>query len=514
MRKLLFYLTNSRLTAYRWEGRVLSAGLAFEHNENGWEKFSTWTAQGPRWPAHLLVDLIEEDFQRDTVPHVLGKARAALLERRLNQSYRDTPYRRATLQGREKDGRRDDRVLFSALTNATQIKPWTDVLLRHDVPLVGIHSVSLLGASLPARLGLDHGAVLLVVRHECGLRQTFLHDGQLYFSRLTPLTADDPQQIAKVLMDEIAKIRQFLASTRQLGRDQPLQVAIVADRHTLGTLEAAGAGSHQLVPLDELVHHLGLKTPAESTHADTLYLLQVCTKGLAPHYVLPAARRFYRLWQTRLALNGLSVITLAAATLWTASNLLSSFNAVTEMRRLEADAAVLAARQQAVLASMPETDIDPHEMKLAVDLEELIARNAPSPLPLVGLLGRALEAHPEIRLQRLYWRAGNLDAAGLPGATAGGGEAQPVVAADIGIPEATSQQLLIEGEVVPFDKDYRRALDSVNRFAVVLAEDPRLKVGVDQAPLDVKSAGVLSGEAGREDAEAKASFVLKLSWNP
>jgi len=38
----------------------------------------------------LLVDLIEEDFRQEAVPHLLGSKRTALLQRKLEQFYRGT----------------------------------------------------------------------------------------------------------------------------------------------------------------------------------------------------------------------------------------------------------------------------------------------------------------------------------------------------------------------------------------------------------------------------------------
>ena len=51
-------------------------------------------------------------------------------ERRLAQSWRDTPFRCAHIQGREEGGRRDDIVLLSALTNPATLAPWLDALER------------------------------------------------------------------------------------------------------------------------------------------------------------------------------------------------------------------------------------------------------------------------------------------------------------------------------------------------------------------------------------------------
>ncbi len=104
-RKQLLYLTNDQLTAYQWEKGSHSIGHIFPNDEDGWEDFSLYLGGSHNTLTYLLADLVEEDFQRDTLPHVLGRSRQALVQRRLSQLYRDTPYRQAIRQGREESGR-------------------------------------------------------------------------------------------------------------------------------------------------------------------------------------------------------------------------------------------------------------------------------------------------------------------------------------------------------------------------------------------------------------------------
>ncbi|MDP3483596.1 MAG: hypothetical protein Q8S05_09850, partial [Sulfuricella sp.] len=77
-RRQLLYLTNDQLTAYQWEKGSHSAGRSFPNDETGWEAFSRHLAGSQNTPIYLLADLIEEDFQRDSLPHVLGRSRRAL----------------------------------------------------------------------------------------------------------------------------------------------------------------------------------------------------------------------------------------------------------------------------------------------------------------------------------------------------------------------------------------------------------------------------------------------------
>ncbi|MGB8856864.1 MAG: hypothetical protein WCC58_09375, partial [Burkholderiales bacterium] len=140
LEKHFLYLTNHQLISVISRAEKFGAQRVFMLNESGKNEFDVYLGSIKSIPAYLLTDLIEEDFRSDTIPHVKPRDRAQLLERKLGQAYRYTPYRHATLQGRESDGRRDDRVLYTAITNPDLLKPWIDLLTAHKIPLMGIYS--------------------------------------------------------------------------------------------------------------------------------------------------------------------------------------------------------------------------------------------------------------------------------------------------------------------------------------------------------------------------------------
>ncbi len=78
---------------------------------------------------------------------------ALLLDRKLNQMFRGTPFRHAVVLDRESAGRRDDRVLYTSITNPELLTPWLDLLDAARAPLVGIYSAPLLSARLLKPLG-------------------------------------------------------------------------------------------------------------------------------------------------------------------------------------------------------------------------------------------------------------------------------------------------------------------------------------------------------------------------
>src|SRR5450631_1569741 len=168
-KKTLLFLSADHFQAYIWDKGILSDSQYFNNDANGRDQFSGYLKLH-RNPAYLLVDVIEEDFRQETVPHLVGKNRRDLIGRKFEQYYRNTLFRQAKVLRRQEDGRRDDEMLFSALTNPQRISPWLDTLLTNSIPLIGIHSLP--NISLPLLKNIDSEHVLLVSwEKHAGLRQ-------------------------------------------------------------------------------------------------------------------------------------------------------------------------------------------------------------------------------------------------------------------------------------------------------------------------------------------------------
>src|SRR5262249_54775877 len=154
--------TNTRLVSLTTRGKHIVSRREFAVSGAGAAAFERYLAPLGAHPAHLFVDLTEEDFRLDTIPHVGASDRDAILNRKLQQIYRSTPYRHAQLQGREAEGRRDDRVIYTAVTNPEVLRPWIEILERLKVPLGGIHSVAVASGRLLDELDLLFPHALLV----------------------------------------------------------------------------------------------------------------------------------------------------------------------------------------------------------------------------------------------------------------------------------------------------------------------------------------------------------------
>ncbi|BAN34416.1 hypothetical protein SCD_n00569 [Sulfuricella denitrificans skB26] len=522
-RKQLFYLTNDQLTTYQGEKGNYSAGLSFPNDETGWEAFSRHLAGSQNTPTYLLADLIEEDFQLDSLPHVLGRSRRALIQRRLGQLYRDTPYRQAVQQGREEFGRKDDQMLFSALTNVELLKPWLNALMKQKVPLTGIYSPALLSTTLIKKLDLVSDNLLLVTHQASGLRQSFFQGSALKFSRLTTLPDHNPDTVADTTARETANTQQFLASARLLPRGKTLDAVILTHGESLQMLQSAchdtPALAHRFLDLTDAATQLGLKNPGSVTLCDPLFL-SLLGATPASHYAQTEQTRYYSLWQARLVLYILSAGVVTGALLSAGANGLEALQHYRQSQQIAIETSLAQSQYQTIIRSLPHTAASPQDMKAAVNIEQMISRNAPAPTQLLGTVSRALDILPQIRIDQLHWRVST--EAETTDNPADPQQHQPVPGVAepapssvlIGIPKKPNQILLIEGEVVSLRQDYRTALESVRLFAAELGKNKLLRTEITRPPLDIKPSVKLTGNAGVEETDTKTRFIMKLTLRP
>jgi len=512
-RKLLLHLTGERLCCWLWERGALAAGPCFDASAEGAQGFSAWLTGRQETPALLLADLVEEDFQRHLLPHVAGRAGITMRERRLSQAWRDTPYRCAQVQGREPEGRRDDVVLFSALTKPVLLAPWLDALDSQQVPLAALYSPALLSAAVLPEEARREPHVLLVTEHASGIRQTYFQFGSVRFSRLA--------QAATSAEQEAERTRQFLAGSHMLPRDAPLQVLALLPLARIAA-PAAPRIAPQLdwrdMPLEEVAarHHL----PA-TDNPDVLFLGLAARTAPQGHYPLGPRQHYYSLWRARKSLFASSAMLAACCLLWIGSNIAGYVLARSHIQELRKEAQGYTSAYRRSMSSMPPAVDKTANMKAAVHIAQMVARQGPWPHDAMSRLSEALERSPQIRLIQLDWRANApgvvpvTSSSAFPGAPASPALVAPQSSMLIGIPRAPAQQLRLQAEVLVEQDDYRSVLLSMNRFAQELARTPGMLVEIEQLPFDVRPNVKLSGKAGAQPGLGeRARFTLNVRWSP
>ena len=405
-RRCVLFLDSEGLAAWFWRGGWLERGPDFSPDEEGFGAFETWLAMQSGTHFTLLADCVEEGFQFETIPYVVGRDRAALLSRKLAQLFYGSPYVSSVSLGRERGGRRDERMLFVALTRPAQLEPWMERLRAADVVIVGITTTALLiSATLRQSLRVLP-RVLTVCRTATGIRQTLFEDGRLRFSRLAVLPPNGPNWTESVLF-EVQKTYQYLVAQRSIARNSTLSVVVLANAVEHAALRAACGDnelfSFSLLDLGDRERGLGLRTPSHESDA-TLLLAHLAARDTGTVQLAPSRdRHSYRWWlaqRTTLAVGVIGLILSMLIALRTEIDTRALDQASDEIR-LDTQARQL--RYERLLSTMPRLPASVESIQGVVRELDEIAVLGRGPGPALVRISRVLNRHPEIDLQRLEW---------------------------------------------------------------------------------------------------------------
>ena len=475
-KKLILCATNQSLTAGLWHGTKLQSYAVFNNSDADYTTFSEFLAQHSGTSIYLIVDAIEEDYKLETMPHTTGSARREIVERKLSNFNRNSVYRAAHFINRSIDKRKDDNFLFVALNNSDFLQGWMNVIQANHAPLVGVYLLSMLSQAVVRQMKLMGPHILLCERLSSGLRQTYLHNGRLRMSRLTPMKDIKPNQLAYFYLVEIEKTQMYLASQRLIANETSIQL-IMASMDNSHAEIAKGISQEQgleckLVDILAYAKNINISPDLVKTHPEFLHM-QLLANGNVPDNLAPAT--FSKIHSIN---NIRRIINIATACIATIGVILAAFYAwqgAQQKDQLQFISAQTRSQQQQyeeVAKNFPSTPIASTELKIAAELAQTIKGNSQSPRQLMQVLSDAFEASPEIELTRIRWVQTNdrelKDDAG--GANSGQiASNQPAAAASD--PTKLIQVGFINAEIKGFTGDYRAALNSVNQFVIRLREN-------------------------------------------
>jgi len=443
-------------------------------------------------PVWLLVDSVDEDYRLETLPHVFGKARQEMLERRLRQIYRGQPFCTAWRQGRDKDGRKDDRYLFAALNDSDWLTPWLSAIHSLGFPLAGVSLVSSAAQALMTRLKIPEPQVLLVSRQSAGLRFSYFQQGVLRFSRLTPGDRDegDHNEINRGELncaDEVSRTLLYLTSQRILPREVRCTILLLdlEANHapTLASLNADPLFDARQLSADQLA--TALNVPEEFLRAAPGVALLGAQAGTPPIFNLAPGKltRNYQLHSIRRVINGAAFACLLGGTAAAGAQWLQANQYKSNTLDLTQNLARNESLYQETLKQYPIVTVPPDILRQAIQVAGQLESGARSPEAALSALSQALERHPQIILQSLTWD---------DPLTSGKGK---------------GSHLDVRAQVEPFDGNYRVAVDQIKSFIATLSAQPELSVvTLIEGPVSSASNTPLTGSTLARSSQAEARF--------
>lgn len=522
--KRLLYMTAQRLQAYTWKAGDLAADAGFDAGEPGVAEFARYLAGAPGSLYYLVADVAEEDFFQENIPYVRGKDRQSLLGRKLAQRYRDTSLAMTLSLGMQEGGRREERILYSSFTNTQQFQPWLATLRSSEARLVGVFSLALIAPLVAKRLNIALERFVLVSVQEGGMRQSYVENGMIRFSRLGRADPSDPRATAEGCAAESNRILQYLTNLRILPREAVTLEVIALVPEAQHAIYQASWGDNprlnlKLIDLEPACKTAGLKSAPPAMLGERLFLHVLAMSQPAKQYAGDTLRRFYNLWRVRVALlaggAAVCIFSLLLAGLRTVE--LGQLNdAVRSNSQKEAR---ITQEYDRVQTTFPKTPLPRESLKVAVGMGGAILRQSRTPDRFLSDISQALAAVPQVELDKLDWSIG--DSASTRGADAAKSGASPAPSKAAPPPNAAapSGSAVSLFEVVEIDahingltgNDYRAINVMVQQFVAALRQRPGLEVIGTRTPYDAITEKPITGEVGEENRAGVPTINVRVS---
>ena len=527
------YLANSRMVSMTTRGKRIEMRREFAVSGAGVAEFERYLGGLEDIPAHIFTDLSEEDFRLDTIPHVGARDRDAIMARKLGQIFRSTPFRFATAQGREAEGRRDDRVVYTAITNPEVLRPWVDALEKREVPLAGIRSTAVFSAVLLEELDLAYPHTLLVTFSPGeAMRQTYFRNREIKFSRLTPVDLEPGQSLGAMIAEETTRTWQYLDSLRFFQPEDRLEVCVMVhpnDRPGVQPeLRDFAQIQYHLLDIEIVATKLGLKPPPLGSSAEEVFVHLFQIRPVANHFATPEMRRFDTLRRARQALTRASLVALAAGIAWGGYNLLGVARSNDDDVKLQQQLNALNGEYDEITRVTPSFGVGGSTMRDTVAFYNAAMKSYPAMPEFLAELSQVFGHHETVRLSQVAWVATDNDKAMPALASIGGRTIAPVHAVARGAENGTTpaastedsnppfaggrfEVAMLEGSVRVAPNDYRGAVAEVQRLADDIGNLVGYRADVVESPLDVRPGLALQGRhAEREPDALEARFVLRV----
>lgn len=506
-RRCLLHLDSDGLRPWLWHDGTLHSQDFFPPDDAGHAAFALWLESHLDLRFTLVADCVEEGFQLDTIPHVLGADRKALIARKLAQFFYGSPYATAIPLGRDTGGRRDDRLLFLALTRPQMIEPWLDALRLAGAVLTGVTSAAVLLGHALAPLLRDQHRILVVCRTDAGLRQTLFEEGRLRFSRLATTPSAGPSWTGAIPF-EVQKTYQYLVAQRAVARGTPLPVAVLADGADISSVRAACTDSEllQYLPVDLAPRAADLRLKAEPTQSSaTPLLLHIAARRPdVIQFAPPRDRMGFRWWQAQRIVLVAGAAALALSLALSARIMFDTraLDDATAAIRLDAQARQL--RYDRLLATLPTLPAPLDTLRGHMAVMASVERHAALPADALATLARALDQRPDITVQKIEWQLPAPGSGSLPPGTRDGG-----LPTDSGVPPAapgTVQLTLHAGLSPDTPLSQREAVAAIEAFAATWREQGARETTVLRLPFDYTSDRTLRSAT---PAERGVNFVVR-----
>jgi len=513
----ILYLTGQSATLYRTHRKGAVALARFACTENGYGELIQWLKSHDPQPLAILADLIEEEFREEALPHTRGSDRTNLHLRQAGKLFRGTPFRYHRVVGRKRSGRRDDRVLFSALTNRDNIEPLLNALVDAGVAIKGVYSLPIITRRLLKSLGIEYLNVLIVTEQpDGGLRETFLHKGRVHFSRLAPVNDRSPADYCQLVKAEVIKTRRYLNSLRLLPPTESLEIYTICDSARIEALQAMLGSENDLrihsINLSQAAGMLGFPDHPDMQFSDALFCFLLQTRITGNHYAAPSHLQHWQTFKAKLGLRAATWLLAVGASTLSGMNFVDGLLVGRETGQIRQVSAQVRQDYQQAAQSLPVKPDEAAAMREALRISDRLGAHKVHLKQLFSLLGGGFTRQPIFTMDQLDWFVATNPDAEEPGET-------QRLDGPLNVTDTPYLVTLVKAHVRRFNGSYRQAHDDVESLAEWLRRQPGVKSAeVVSQPLNTRTDADIQGgiatSAQKETAKFEIRIVTELKHEP
>ncbi len=514
-------ISADKLAVYHWANDCLGSSYLFDSSEEGQEYFGRYLSDVHNDPVYVLLDTAAEEYRLDTIPHVFGADRKALIERKQDRAFRGTTYLYTDIQGREESGRRDDIIMLSAITNPNLIQPWLKILEAHKVPVASVLSVPLLlqeiGDIIP---DMPSNTLVFSLQSVSGLRQSFFRDKSLKFSRLVKVPRYGTESYVPILSEELEKVIRYINGANIIDEDKPLDIYFFGNQELLAELGKTHINSsmirYHMCDIGALASKHGYVEQMQTPFSDKYFIYQLLKNKCKNYYASSKETRYFQMRQINKSLRVASILFIMSGIIWGGFNVLEGFTYRQQYRSDAKKIEFYTDRYEVAKERIAGLPVEPADLKTVVDTNNMLKTYKADPIDMFKLISKGLDVFPEIHISQIEWAADT-----NPNHKIGGGEISNVIEdgnqgmsglgnnSEAETAYAYYQIAMFDAYLEDFDGGYRKALATIDRFSASIRQlDSVHDVSVVTLPLDISSDVSMQGSA--ETNAGKSSFSVRV----
>ncbi len=522
--KRFIYINNSGLVIYAWHGRELHEELRLKSADNAQQLIEDYLMQHGNPPIRVFIDILEEMYSLESMPHLNPRDRKAMVQRKLKQLFPRLQFTYSEYKGRDDGPRRDDLMFFSAISDDEVIQRWLQVLFKAKVNVSGLFSLPVLLEGFAEKLQGDADKLIisLVATHKgVLLRQSFFHKNVLALSRFKQINVDSWQQLAEEIKEDVNRSQRFVSRHFSLAPGSRLPsyffTAGTADGELFKKIDFTSINLQPAsIACKEFAASQGDHVSDECGLAVYVAGLNARKAQLKSHYKDTSSAFYYQHYLISHALNISSACIFLIGLSFAAYSFMDAGRMYEQMDGLRVQRSHTL-QELAKTQSIPMfKGFDPFQLSEQLDVKKTIKQHRLFPQRILETVSQALQKNPQVALLKLEWGGKDdsqddgmgqvqamdpnmMDESGMmPDSVDAGGEKATIA-------------LLIEGKIEDFAGNYRLALASIERFRQDLENSQRIaSVQASSLPVDLSSGNELSGAIN--NSEKKDKFTLQLKW--